>query len=250
MELNVLCLYPNIMDLYGDNGNLEILKYRLNKRGINMNIDTYTIGDGSLNLSDYDLIFMGGGSDKEQKLVAKDLIKYKDKIKHSINSGAFYLLICGAYQLFGKYYIDSENNKIEGLGIFDYYTKSSTNKQKRCIGNIILETDITGKNIKIVGFENHGGQTENVESPFAKVLYGNGNKFLSEYEGYYNKNVLGTYLHGPLLSKNPELADYIIKYCLENKYNKKINLTKLDDKFEEIAKNEILNKYLNKESKV
>ena len=244
MELKVLCLYPNIMDLYGDNGNLEILKYRLSKRNINMVLDSYTIGDSSLELSEYDLIFMGGGSDKEQKLVAKDLIKYKDKIKRSIMSGTFYLLICGAYQLFGKYYKDSDNNLIEGLNIFNYYTESSTDKSKRCIGNIILNFELLNENIKIVGFENHGGQTFDVDKPFAKVLYGNGNTFKNSYEGYFDKNVLGTYLHGPLLSKNPELADYIIKYCLERKYNKKINLKKLNDDFEMTAKEEIINKFL------
>lgn len=248
MELKVLCLYPNIMDLYGDNGNLEILKYRLKMRDIEMSLDSYTLGDPNLDLSDYDLVFMGGGSDKEQKLVAKDLVKYKDKINHSIKSGTFYLLICGAYQLFGKYYKDSEDNLIEGLGILDYYTLSSTNKRERCIGNIILETDILGNSTKIVGFENHGGQTQNVDKPFAKVLYGNGNTFKCEYEGYFNNNILGTYLHGPLLSKNPELADFIIKKCLEKKYNKKINLKKLDDTIEQEAKEEIINKYLIKES--
>lgn len=248
MELKVLCLYPNIMDLYGDNGNLEIIKYRLNSRNIEMILDTYTIGDPSLDLSEYDLVFMGGGSDKEQKLVAKDLIKYKEKIKRSINSGTFYLLICGAYQLFGAYYKDSEDNLISGLNIFDYYTLSSTNKSERCIGNIIVETDILKEPTKIVGFENHGGQTYNIDKPFAKVLYGNGNTFKCEYEGYFNKNVLGTYLHGPLLSKNPELADYIIKECLERKYNKKINLKKIDDNFEMLAKNEIINRYLSKEN--
>ena len=248
MELKVLCLYPNIMDLYGDNGNLEILKYRLNSRNIDMTLDTYTIGDPSLDLSEYDLVFMGGGSDKEQKLVASDLIKYKDIIKHSIKSGTFYLLICGAYQLFGKYYKDSEDNLIKGLNIFDYYTLSSTNKNERCIGNVIVETDILGDSIKIVGFENHGGQTYDVDKPFAKVLYGNGNTFKCEYEGYFDGNVLGTYLHGPLLSKNPELSDYIIKKCLERKYNKKINLKKINDEFEIVAKQEIIDKYLSKEN--
>lgn len=245
MEIKVLCLYPNIMDLYGDNGNLEILKYRLSSRNIDMILDSYTIGDSFPDLSKYDLVFMGGGSDKEQKLVAGDLIAYKDKIKKSIKSGTFYLLICGAYQLFGAYYKDSEDNLINGLNIFDYYTLSSTNKKERCIGNVVVESDIFDEPVKIVGFENHGGQTYNVDKPFAKVLYGNGNTFKSGYEGYFYKNVLGTYLHGPLLSKNPELADYILKYVLKRKYKEDIELNKLDDEFENIAKKEMLDKLLN-----
>ena len=227
MNLNILCLYPNIMDLYGDNGNIEILKYRCNKRNIEVNIDTYTINQEEPQFSKYDLIFLGGGSDKEQRVVAKDILKYKKQIENSIKKGTFYLLICGGFQLFGKFYKDSEGNILEGLGIFNYYTESSLNKQKRCIGNIIIESKINEETLKIVGFENHGGQTFDVETPFGKVIYGNGNKFEDQNEGIMIKNVIGTYLHGPLLSKNPELTDYIIKYCLERKYNKSIFLKEL-----------------------
>lgn len=244
MNLNVLCLYPNMMDLYGDNGNIEIIKYRSKCRGIEVNIDTYTINDEEPDFYNYDLVFLGGGSDKEQKVVAKDIIKYKKQIERSINIGVFYLLICGGFQLFGKYYKDSENNMIEGLNLFNYYTESSTNKKERCIGNVIIETELNNTNLQILGFENHGGQTHNVDTPFGKVVYGNGNTFQNESEGFRKDNVIGTYLHGPLLSKNPELADHIIKYCLERKYNKKINLKKIDDEFELIAKKEMLDKLL------
>lgn len=246
MNLNILCLYPNMMDLYGDNGNIEIIKYRANKRGIDVNIDSYTINDREPNFYDYDLVFLGGGSDKEQKVVSKDIIKFKKKIERSINHGVFYLLICGGFQLFGKYYKDSDNNIIEGLNIFDYYTESSTNKNERCIGNIVIETELNNKKIKILGFENHGGQTFNINTPFGSIIYGNGNTFKNSYEGYMKDNIIGTYLHGPLLSKNPELADYIIKYCIERKYDKKINLKKIDDEFEIQAKKEMLDKLLTK----
>lgn len=243
MSLNILCLYPNIMDLYGDNGNIEILKYRCNKRNIDVNVDTYTINEEEPNFNKYDLVFLGGGSDKEQRIVAKDIIKYKKQIENSIKKGTFYLLICGGFQLFGKYYKDSEGNTLDGLSIFDYYTESSLDKTKRCIGNIVIESKIGEKIVKIVGFENHGGQTSNITNPFGKVLYGNGNRFESEYEGIMTNNVIGTYLHGPLLSKNPELTDYIIKYCLERKYNKKVSLKEIDDTFELKAKEEILNRF-------
>lgn len=246
MNLNILCLYPNIMDLYGDNGNVEILKYRCKRRNIDVNIDTYTISEEEPEFSNYDLVFLGGGSDKEQRVVAKDIIKYKKQIEHSIKRGTFYLLICGGFQLFGKYYKDAEGNILEGLNIFDYYTESSQDKSKRCIGNIIIESKIDDEIIRVVGFENHGGQTFDVTNSFGKVIYGNGNKFSNEDEGFMISNVIGTYLHGPLLSKNPKLADYIIKYCLERKYNKKVKLKELDDTFELKAKEEILNRFLTK----
>jgi len=244
MNLNILCLYPNIMDLYGDNGNIEILKYRAKQRNIEINIDTYTIGDEEPNFYEYDIVFLGGGSDKEQKVVAKDIMKFKTQIERSINLGVFYLLICGGFQLFGKYYKDSNNNTIEGLNIFEYYTEASTDKKERCIGNIVIESVFNGQKVELLGFENHGGQTYNVDEPFGRVIYGNGNTFKNEYEGFMMENIIGTYLHGPLLSKNPELADYILKYCLERKYKKKINLKKINDEFECQAKKEMLDKLL------
>jgi len=244
MNLNILCLYPNMMDLYGDNANIDILKYRARQRNIDINIDTYTIGDEEPNFYEYDLVFLGGGSDKEQKVVAKDIIKYQKQIERSINKGIFYLLICGGFQLFGKYYKDYEDNMVKGLNIFNYYTEAANNKKESCIGDIVVESVINGQKTELLGFENHSGQTFDVETPFGKVIYGNGNTFQNEYEGFMTENVIGTYLHGPLLSKNPELADHILKYCLERKYNKKINLKKLDDEFENIAKKEMLDKLL------
>ncbi|MBE6152616.1 MAG: glutamine amidotransferase [Firmicutes bacterium] len=244
MNLNVLCLYPNVMDLYGDNANIDILKYRAKQRNIDINIDTYTIGDEEPNFYEYDLVFLGGGSDTEQKVVAKDIIKYQKQIERSINKGIFYLLVCGGFQLFGKYYKDSENKVIKGLNIFNYYTETSSTKNEKCIGDIVIESVVDNHKIELVGFENHGGQTFGIDTPLGKVRYGNGNSFKNEYEGFMKENVIGTYLHGPLLSKNPELADYILKYCLERKYNKKVNLKKIDDEFENIAKKEMLDKLL------
>ena len=147
--------------------------------------------------------------------------------------GVFFLLICGAYQLFGQYYKGVEGNKIDGLGIFDYYTEAIQDRKKRCIGNIIIEAKLNGKKTKIFGFENHGGQTFNITSPFGSVLLGNGNRFGdTKDEGFFIENVIATYLHGPLLSKNPELADYIISYCLQRKYKEPIALEPLNDDFE------------------
>ena len=243
-ELKILYLYPDILELYGDYGNIQVLKYRLEKRGITAIIDRYSIGDDSPDFNNYDLVFAGGGADQEQGILADDLIKYKDNIKDAINNGVFFLLICGAYQLFGKYYKSADGNIVPGLEVFDYYTEAINDRKKRCIGNIIIEANLNGKTTKVIGFENHGGQTFDILKPFGKVLFGNGNKFGDTQEGYFEKNVIATYLHGPLLSKNPELADYIIKYCLDRKYNENISLDPLDDSFEELCRKQLFDRFL------
>lgn len=231
-ELKILYLYPDILELYGDYGNIQVLRYRLEQRGLKAIIESYSIGDTPPDFKNYDLVFAGGGADQEQGILSQDLIQYKDAIQEAIDNGVFFLLICGAYQLFGKYYKGVEGDLIPGLEIFDYYTEAINDRKKRCIGNIIIETDLNGKQTKIIGFENHGGQTFGVKNPFGRVLSGNGNKFGDTQEGFFQNNVIATYLHGPLLSKNPELTDYILKYCLDRKYNENIALEPLNDDFE------------------
>ena len=243
-ELNILYLYPDMLELYGDFGNIQVLKYRLEKPGIKAIITPYSIGDTAPDFKDFDIVFAGGGADKEQGILANDLINYKDNINDAINSGVFFLLICGAYQLFGKYYKGVDENIIPGLGVFDYYTEAINDRKKRCIGNIVLDVNLNGKQTKVIGFENHGGQTYNISNPFGKVLFGNGNKFGDVEEGFFENNVIATYLHGPLLSKNPDIADYIIKYCLDRKYNDDIILEQLDDSFEDLCRNQLLNRFL------
>lgn len=195
------------------------------------------------------LFLLVGGADNEQNILADDLIKYKDNIKEAVQNGVFFLLICGAYQLFGKYYKDVDGNIISGLEIFDYYTEAIADRQTRCIGNIVIEANLNNVNTKIIGFENHGGQTFNISNPFGKVLFGNGNKFEDSEEGFSQKNVIATYLHGPLLSKNPVLADYIIKYCFDRKYNENVELPTLDDEFENLCRKQLLDRFLTNNSK-
>ena len=243
-ELKILYLYPDILELYGDFGNIQVLRYRLEKRGIKATIVPYSIGDDAPNFNDYDLVFAGGGADQEQGILSKDLVQYSDNIKEAVNNGVFFLLICGAYQLFGKYYKDADGNVIPGLHIFDYYTEALADKKKRCIGNIVIKSKLNNMETEIIGFENHGGQTFDINTPFGTVLYGNGNKFGDTQEGFFKDNVIATYLHGPLLSKNPELADYIIKYCLDRKYNEDIQLEQLDDSFENLCRKQLLERFL------
>lgn len=243
-ELKILYLYPDMLELYGDYGNIQVLKYRLESRGFKAIIDEYCIGDNTPNFNDYDIVFAGGGADNEQSILANDLIQYKDNIKEAIQNGVFFLLICGAYQLFGKYYKDATGNIIPGLEIFEYYTEAISDRQKRCIGNIVIECDLGDIKTKVIGFENHGGQTFNISKPFGKVLFGNGNKFNDTEEGFFDNNVIATYLHGPLLSKNPILSDYIIKYCLDRKYDETFDLEPLNDDFENLCREQLLERFL------
>lgn len=244
-EIKILYLYPDMLELYGDYGNIQIFKYRIESRGYTVIIDKYSIGDIVPNFNDYDIVFAGGGADNEQSILAEDLIKYKDNIKEAVQNGVFFLLICGAYQLFGKYYKDVEGNIIPGLEIFDYYTEANSDRKKRCIGNIVIEANLNNNfKTKVIGFENHGGQTFDISKAFGKVLFGNGNKFNDTEEGYFQENVIATYLHGPLLSKNPEICDYIIKYCLDRKYNDDITLEPLNDNFENLCRKQLFHRFL------
>lgn len=216
MELKILWMYHDLMDLYGDKGNIETLRYRASKRGIDVIVDTCTLQE-ERNIEDYDIFFLGGGADKEQTLIYKDLLARKESILKAQQSGTAFLLICGGYQLFGQYYLDQDGQKIDGLGIYDYYTESS-DRDHRCIGNIVVETNIHNKKVTVVGFENHGGQTKEVSNPFGKVLVGHGNTFDGGFEGYMDAQTIATYMHGPLLPKNPAIADEVILRGLNRRY--------------------------------
>ncbi len=242
--IKILHMYADMLDLYGDSGNMEIIKYRCKMRGIECETDKYSVDSPMPDFSSYDLIYIGGGADLEQQHISADLLKCKDGIEKAYKNGTFLFLICGGYQLMGKYYRDADGNDIKGLGLFDYYTVAPTSRRKRCIGNIVVETEITGTPVKVVGFENHGGQTQEVKTPFGKVLYGNGNCSKSEAEGYTEKNVIATYLHGPMLSKNPEISDYMIEYCINRGAETPEKLKPLNDKLENECRNVMLGRLL------
>ena len=237
MELKILWMYHDLMDLYGDKGNIETLRYRASKRGINVVVDTCTLQE-KRNIEDYDIFFLGGGADKEQTLIYKDLLARKESILKAKESGTAFLLICGGYQLFGQYYLDQDGQKIDGLGIYDYYTESS-DRDHRCIGNIVVKTDIHDKEVTVVGFENHGGQTKAVSNPFGKVLVGHGNTYKGKYEGYMDAQTIATYMHGPLLPKNPAIADEVILRGLNRRYAVE-QLEQLQDTLENAAHDAML----------
>lgn len=243
-KIKLLHMYPNVLDLYGDSGNVEVLKYRCEKRGIELEISRHIMEQpDDIDFCEQDVIYLGGGADYEQQLLAKDLMDCKDRIFNAYNKGVFLLMICGGYQLMGQYYKDSNGEKIPGLGLFGYHTEASSNKRDRCIGNIVLETDILGKPYKVIGFENHGGQTTEVSRAFGKVLSGSGNIRGGKHEGYCEERVIATYLHGPLLSKNPKIADYIIYKALERQ-GADTTLAALDDSLEKACRKELLGRLL------
>ena len=237
MELKILWMYHDLMDLYGDKGNIETLRYRASKRGINVVVDTCTLQE-KRNIEDYDIFFLGGGADKEQTLIYKDLLARKESILKAKESGTAFLLICGGYQLFGQYYLDQDGQKIDGLGIYDYYTESS-DRDHRCIGNIVVKSNIHDKEVTVVGFENHGGQTKAVSNSFGKVLVGHGNTYKGKYEGYMDAQTIATYMHGPLLPKNPAIADEVILRGLNRRYTVE-QLEPLQDTLENAAHDAML----------
>lgn len=239
-SIRVCWMYHNIMDLYGDKGNMMVLSSRCARRGISCTIETMEINQ-PCDISSYDLLFFGGGADREQTLLMKDLLSRKEQIKEAMNQGAFIVLICGGYQLFGQYYIAADGTKIEGLKFFDYYTEAGSD-YKRCIGNIAIRAHLDDQDIVMVGFENHGGQTRNVAHPLGDVMAGYGNNFDERKEGFYNGQVLGTYMHGPLFPKNPEIADFVIYKCLKRQHPniQMRDLASLEDTLEQQAKNVML----------
>lgn len=241
MKLNITIgwLYPRLMSLYGDRGNIITLEKRCIWRGIEVQTKQLNLGFEKKELDKCDILFMGGAQDRQQKLVSDDLSNKKEIILKMLSNNTPGLFICGAYQFLGKYYKEADGTEIKGLEIFDLYTESLPNSP-RLIGNIAAEININGREI-LIGFENHGGRTilGDTAKPFGKVIKGFGNNGKDQTEGILYKNSIGTYLHGPILPKNPEIADFLIKNALKNKYQKSIVLKKLNDDLELMAKKAI-----------
>lgn len=237
MELNICHLYPDLLNVYGDVGNILILKYRAEKRGIKVNIHNISLND-DFDHENTDILFFGGGQDFEQSIVSTDLkTKKRDALKEYIENEKVAIAICGGYQLLGNYYMTPNGEKIEGLGILDIYTESGSN---RFIGNTVIYNE--DFNETYVGFENHSGRTFiNNLKPLGKCINGFGNNGEDNYEGCIYKNTFCTYFHGSLLSKNPELADRLLTLALNKKYDS-ITLEPLNDELELKAKDSIIKK--------
>lgn len=228
-HITILHLYPREMNLYGDHGNVLVLRRRLEWRGIGVTVIDHEPGDPIP--EHVDIIFGGGGQDSGQGKIEDDLRAIGPKLKQMVEDGTPALVICGLYQLFGNYFETKDGEKLGGIGVFNLYTKGA---DVRMIGNITLHSDQFGD---LIGYENHSGLTYLGEGmqPFASVVSGAGNNNEDKKEGCFYKNCIGTYLHGPLLPKNPEIADWLIETALKRQ-GADPTLEKLDDSVENAAK--------------
>lgn len=252
-SLTIGWLYPDLMSIYGDRGNIFCLQKRSEWRGITVKVKRISLENSPKELANCDLIFAGGAQDSQQTLVFDDLKKSKGNVLQGmIEDGIPGLYICGAYQFLGKYYKEADGTTINGLGIFDLHTINPGENHKRLIGNVVAELNESLLAINnelravtsIVGFENHGGRTYLGKKikPLATVIHGFGNNGEDTTEGAIYKKSLGSYFHGPILPKNPQLADYLITQALEKKYEEKIILKNLDDTLAYQAHNAIVKK--------
>ncbi len=232
-SLVIAHLYPELLNLYGDTGNILCLRKRLEWRGLKAEVREVHVGDVA-SFSDVDLAFIGGGSDREQRIVCEYLLKQQDELAAFVADGGVVGAVCGGYQLLGHSYLLGEET-VPGLGLVDLYTDRG---EPRIIGNIVVQSSVSPE--PIVGYENHGGRTHlgaGVE-PLGKVLFGKGNDGETGFEGCLYKNVLGTYVHGPLLPKNPGVADWLLGRALERRYGV-AELEPLDDAVE-LAANRVM----------
>lgn len=232
--LHIAHLYPDLLNLYADRGNILTLVQRLRWRGHEVVVHEVTHRD-TPRLSAYDLVLLGGGSDREQALVASHLQRFQAEFKQAVEAGLPLLAICGGYQLLGAYYQLPNGKRIAGLDLLDMYTSAGTGLP-RLIGNVAIETEHYGV---IMGFENHAGRTLHHHSPLGKVLHGHGNDGSNGFEGVHYLNVWGTYIHGPLLPKNPHFADAILATALAYA-GQESTLQPLDDSGEHLARNAFL----------
>ena len=239
MKLKIAHLYPDLLNLYGDSGNILCLEKRMKWRGIDCNV--YRLDSAKmLRDNDYDIIFIGGGQDFEQSLILKDLGKGADDVlRNEIEKGTVLLAICGGFQLLGNYYETHTGERMQFTGILDFYTVGG---DKRLIGNYAYKT---ADKMKIIGFENHSGRTYLCRGlkPLGKVIKGCGNNGKDKTEGVRYKNTFGTYCHGPMLPKNPGFADMMIEKALLNKYGE-AQLLPLDNTLELLAREQVKSLYI------
>jgi lipid II isoglutaminyl synthase (glutamine-hydrolysing) len=231
-QINIYHLYPAQLNLYGDRGNMLALCRRAEWHGIDLRIIAVEPG-GGIDFEICDLLFMGGGQDSDQKLVATDLKSRQSEMRRAIEQGMPVFAVCGSYQLLGTYYTTAAGDQLGGLEILDLYTEAG---EKRLIGNAVIRSSLWEPSRTLVGFENHAGKTYlgPTLQPLGAVITGFGNNGSEKKEGAVYKNVIGTYLHGSLLPKNPWLTDLLLIKALSYR-NQDTTLLKLDDSTEEKA---------------
>ncbi|MFY9228051.1 MAG: glutamine amidotransferase [Candidatus Microsaccharimonas sp.] len=227
--VTILQLYPNDMNIYGDHGNLLVLQRRLEWYGYQPKVITYNLGDSLP--TDVDIVIGGGGQDSGQEKIHADLLKIGPQLKKWAEADVPMLVVCGLYQLFGKFFKTSDKKNLEGIGILDIETFGTN---ERLIGNIITNSEEFGD---IIGYENHSGQTYlgKAATPFAKTIKGAGNNVSDGHEGARYRNVIGTYLHGSILPKNPKVADFLIHTAVTKRYGE-FSTDLIDDLFVGLAR--------------
>ena len=243
MKLTIAHLYPDLLNLYGDRGNLLAIQRRCQWREIDCDILPVSIGD-DFQAGSYDIVFIGGGQDHEQNLLHEDLVQKKgDAIREAVADGLIFLCICGGFQMMGQYYETQDGHRVPGIGALDFYTVA---KPQRLIGNLVCHSDYLAEHQLdpvLVGFENHSGRTflgPDVQ-PLATVTHGCGNNGEDQTEGAIFNHVYCTYAHGSFLPKNPDMTDYLIETALKKRYSVSHNLKKLDNTLEENARKYIVN---------
>lgn len=236
MKLRLAHLYPKLMNIYGDRGNIMALRHRCEARGIEFELTELELDD-KFDANAYDMAFMGGAQDVEQRRVAEDFRTLKGgPLRAAVEDGFVFLAVCGGYQLAGHYYRGDDGDELPGAGILDLHTIHPGPQARRFIGNVVVEWN----GATLVGFENHGGRTylgAGVQ-PMARIVTGNGNNG-DGWEGAVHKNTFGTYLHGSLLPKNPLFADHLLTLAL-SRHHGELALGPLDDAVEKAAHAEAL----------
>lgn len=234
MRLVVGHLYPDYLNIYADRGNMAVLERRCAWRGIGFDYRTIGLGEELLP-GEHDLLYVGGGQDREQMLIAPDLAGRGEAIREALEGGAAMLAVCGGYQLLGRFYRDRSGAELPGAGLFDHHTVAG---ERRMIGDVLLECELDpGARRPLAGFENHAGRTilGAGAEPLGRVVAGFGNDGESGVEGCRLGRALGTYLHGPLLPRNPWLADWLIGQALARRSGEPPELEPLDDDLEAAA---------------
>ena len=216
MRIRVGHLYPDYLNIYADRGNIAVLERRAAWRAHELDVTGVSVGD-ELRPGDFDLLYVGGGQDREQALIAPDLAGRAEALRQAVEDGAALLAVCGGYQLLGRFYLDTNGNRQEGVGLFGLETVAG---ERRMIGDVLLECELEpGVRRTLAGFENHAGRTrlDPDATPLGRVVAGFGNDGESGYEGCRLECAVGTYLHGPLLPRNPWLADWLLAQALAHR---------------------------------
>jgi CobQ-like glutamine amidotransferase family enzyme len=227
-------LYPEYLNIYADRGNIAVFQRRAGARGLELAVEAVSVGD-ELRAGEHDLLYIGGGQDREQELIAPDLAARGRALREAVGGGAALLAVCGGYQLLGRFYRGRSGAELPGAGLFPLHTVAG---ERRMIGDCLLECELqAGVRRTLAGFENHAGVTrlDDGAEPLGRVVAGFGNDGESDFEGVRVGTAVGTYLHGPLLPRNPWLADWLLARALEHRLGRPVELDPLEDELEHEA---------------